>query len=98
MRTSGSLTDVMQQDYYATVTSLIAASAANDPEARRRLYELARYELRRRLASRAKEFGQFDKAKHLRAFEIAIERIEADLSKNPAEREGCETNLVTLAI
>jgi hypothetical protein len=88
----------MQQDYYATVTSLIASSAANNPEARRRVYELARYELRRRLASRAKEFGQFDEAKHLRAFEIAIERIEADLSKYPVEGECCGANLVTAAV
>jgi hypothetical protein len=88
----------MQQDYYATVTSLIASSAANNPEARRRVYELARYELRRRLASRAKEFGQFDEAKHLQAFEIAIERIEADLSKYPVEGECCGANLVTAAV
>jgi hypothetical protein len=88
----------MKQDYYATITSLIAASAANNPEARRRVYELARYELRRRLASRAKEFGQFDEEKHLRAFEIAIERIEADLSKYPAGGECCGANLVTAAV
>jgi hypothetical protein len=71
--------DVMQQDYYAILTSLIAASAANNPEARRRVYELARYELRRRLNSRAKEFSQFGDVEHLRAFEKAIERIEAEL-------------------
>jgi hypothetical protein len=88
----------MQQDYYATLTSLIAASAANNPAARRRVYELARYELRRRLASRAKEFGQFDEAQHLRAFEMAIERIEADLGGNPGEREHNGANLVTAVV
>jgi hypothetical protein len=92
---SGWSMDVMQQDYYAILTSLIAASAANNPEARRRVYELARYELRRRLSSGAKEFGQFDEAQHLRAFETAIERIEADLGGNPAEREHGGANLVT---
>ena len=88
----------MQQDYYAILTSLIAASAANNPEARRRVYELARYELRRRLASRAKEFGQFDEAQHLRAFETAVERIEADLAGSPAEREHCGANHVTAIV
>jgi hypothetical protein len=88
----------MQQDYYAILTSLIAASAANNPAARRRVYELARYELRRRLASRAKEFGQFDEARHLRAFEMAIERIEADLGGNPGEREHNGANLVTAVV
>jgi hypothetical protein len=88
----------MQQDYYAILTSLIAASAANNPEARKRVYELARYELRRRLTSRAKEFGQFDEAEHLRAFETAIERIEADLRGNPAEREHFGANHVTAVV
>jgi len=88
----------MQQDYYSILTSLIAASAANNPEARRRVYELARYELRRRLTSQAKEFGPFDEAQELRAFEIAIARIEADLGGNPAERERCGANLVTAVV
>jgi hypothetical protein len=88
----------MQQDYNAIVTRLIAASAANNPESRRRVYELARYELRRQLASRAKEFGQFDEAQHLRAFEIVIERIEADLGGNLAKGECCGANLVTAVI
>jgi hypothetical protein len=88
----------MQQDYYSILTSLIVASAANNPEARRRVYELARYELRRRLNSRAKEFGQFDEAEHLRAFEKAIERIEVDLRGNPAERQQYGPNLVTAVV
>jgi hypothetical protein len=88
----------MQQDYYTILTSLIAATAANNPEARRRVYELARYELRRRLSSRAIELGQFDEAQHLRAFETAIERIEADLGGNRVEREHYGANLVTAVV
>src|SRR5262249_11855601 len=84
---SGSSTDVMLPDYYAILSTLIAASAANDPEARRRVYTLARSELRRRLASRAKEFGQFDQAPHLRIFETAVARIEAELGGNATERQ-----------
>lgn len=80
------------------LTSLITRSAANNSETRRRVYELARYELRRRLTSRAREFGQFDEAQQLRAFEIAIERIEADLAGNSAERERCRANLVTAVV
>jgi hypothetical protein len=89
---------MQQQDYYAILTSLIAASAANNPEARRRVYQLARYELRRRLTSRAKEFGQFDEAQHMRAFETAVERIEADLRGNAAERQRCGADLVTAVV
>jgi hypothetical protein len=88
----------MQQDYHTILTSLIVASAANNPEARRRVYELARYELRRRLSTRATDFGQFDEAQHLRAFETAIERIEADLGGNPVEREHYGANLVTAVV
>ena len=93
-----SSTKVMQQDYYAILTTLIAASAANNPEARRRVYELARYELRRRLTSRAQEFGQFDEAQHLLAFETAVERIEADFGGNAAEREHYGANHVTAVV
>jgi hypothetical protein len=88
----------MQQDYYAILTSLIAASAANNPEARRTVYELARCELRRRLISRAKEFGEFDRAQHMRAFETAVERIEADLRGNAAQREHRGADLVTAVV
>jgi hypothetical protein len=88
----------MQRDYYTILTTLIAASAANNPEARKRVYELARYELRRRLSSRAKELGQFDEAQQLRAFETAVERIEANLGGNPAEREHYGANLVTAVV
>jgi hypothetical protein len=88
----------MQQNYYAILTSLIAASAAKGPQARRRVYELARYELRRRLTSRAIEFGQFDEGQHWRAFETAIERIESDLGGNPAEHERPAADLVTAVV
>jgi hypothetical protein len=88
----------MQQNYYEILTNLIAASAANNPEARRRVYELARYELRRRLTSQAREFGQFDEAQHLHAFETAVERIEVDLRGHGVEHENSGPDLVTAVV
>lgn len=72
----------MQQDYYSALASIVMASARNNVQLRQTIYELARSKLRQQLHRDAKELGHSERAQQLRALEIAIEQIEADLAEN----------------
>jgi hypothetical protein len=73
----------MQQDYYSALASIIMASARNNAQLRRTIYELARSKLRQQL-HRAQELDPSERALRLRALESAIEKIEAELAENNA--------------
>jgi hypothetical protein len=72
----------MQQDYYSVLASVIMASARDNAQLRRAIYELARSKLRQQLDWQAKELGHLERAQQLLALETAIEQVEADLAKN----------------
>ncbi len=72
----------MQQDYYSVLASVIMASARDNPQLRRMIYELVRSKLRRQLDWETNESGPTERAQQLLALETAIEQIEADLAKN----------------
>lgn len=72
----------MQQDYYFALSNVIMASARDNPELRRKIYELARSKLRRQLDWEGSELSHADKAQQLLALETAIKQIEADLARD----------------
>ncbi len=72
---------LMQQDYYSTLAGIVMASARNNAQLRRAIYELARSKLRQQLQGDAKELAHSEKARQLLALETAIEQIEADLAQ-----------------
>ena len=72
----------MQQDFYFALSSVIMASARDNPELRSKIYNLARSKLRRQLDREAVQSGATDGAQQLQALEIAIKQIEADLAKD----------------
>jgi hypothetical protein len=85
---------VMQQDYYSVLASVIMASARDNAQLRRMIYELARSKLRQQLALETEELSHSERAQQLLALEIAIEQIEADLAKNIRRRTYSGTNIV----
>ena len=84
----------MQQDYYSVLASVIMASARDNAQLRRMIYELARSKLRQQLALETEELSHSERAQQLLALEIAIEQIEADLAKNIRRRTYSGTNIV----
>ena len=76
----------MQQDYYSVLASVIMASARDNAQLRRIVYELARSKLRQQLAWKTEELSLSEKAQQLLALETAIEQVEADLAKNNRRR------------
>ena len=72
----------MQQDFYFALSSVITTSARDNPELRRKIYNLARSKLRRQLDQEAIQLGATDGAQQLQALEIAIKQIEADLARD----------------
>lgn len=72
----------MQQDYYSVLASVIMASAQDNAQLRRTIYELARSKLRQELNWNAEELSHTERAEQLLALETAIEKIEADIAKN----------------
>ena len=72
----------MQQDFYFALSSVIMASARDNPELRSKIYNLARSKLRRQLDREVVQSGATDGAQQLQALEIAIKQIEADLAKD----------------
>ena len=52
---------VMQQDYYSVLASVIMASARDNAQLRRMIYELARSKLRQQLALETEELSHFGK-------------------------------------
>ena len=52
----------MQQDYYSVLASVIMASARDNAQLRRMIYELARSKLRQQLAWETEELGHSERA------------------------------------
>ncbi len=73
---------LMQQDYYSVLSSVVMASARDNPHLRRKIYELARSKLRSQIDWEAENSGESDGKRRLLALETAIERVEADLAGN----------------
>jgi hypothetical protein len=86
---------LMQQHYYSVLADLIMASAPDNPQLRRNIYELARGKLRRRLAWETEAFGQTNRTQQLLALEAAIEQIEADFARNIPPRKSSGANIDT---
>jgi len=85
----------MQQDYYSALSGLIMASARDDPQLRRNIYELARSKLRRRLDWESSALSPTERALQLQALETAIEHVEADLAGNAPRHVHSATNTTT---
>ena len=86
--------NLMQQDYYSVLASVIMASAQDNAPLRRLIYELARSKLRQQLAWQTEELSNSERAQQLLALESAIEQIEADLGKNIRRVTYSGTNIL----
>jgi hypothetical protein len=73
---------LMQQDYYSVLSSVVMASARDNPRLRGTIYELARSKLRGQIDREAEKSGKSDGEQRLQALETAIRQIEADLAGN----------------
>lgn len=85
----------MQHDYYSALAGIVMASARNNAQLRRTIYELARSKLRQQLQRDAKELAHSEKAQELLALETAIERIEADLAEGDRGKTYSEAKVLT---
>jgi hypothetical protein len=72
----------MQQDYYSVLARAIVATAQDDTQLRRMVYELARTKLRRQLLLQFKNVSRPQMNHHLRELETAIEQLESDAAQN----------------
>ena len=72
---------LMQQDYYFVLSSLIMASARDNPELRSKIYNLRAASCVANSIGKQKTRAQPTGTRRLLALEIAIEQIEADLAK-----------------
>jgi hypothetical protein len=72
----------MPQDYYSVLARAIVATAQDDTQLRRMVYELARTKLRRQLLLQFKNVSRPQMNHHLRELEIAIEQLETDAAHN----------------
>ena len=84
----------MQQDYYSALTSMITASARQNPRLRYMIYDVARSKLRQRDGVTGK-YGHADSEQKSRELEAAIERIEADLASGVSKANLAGADLVT---
>jgi hypothetical protein len=73
--------NLTQQDYYSALAPIVMASARNNAQLRRKIYELARSKLRQQL-QRDANVGHSERARQLMALEAAIDEIEANLAEN----------------
>ncbi len=72
---------MLQQDYYFALVRVVMASARNNPELRRTIYDLARQKLRGQVSREISESDDPDGSERLQALERAIEQIETDLKR-----------------
>ena len=72
----------MQEDYYSVLTRMIAATAKDDAQLRRMVYELARNKLRRQLHLQYQHLHRPEMEDQLIELEAAIARIEADAAQD----------------
>lgn len=84
----------MQQDYYSALAGIIMASARNNAQLRRTIYELARSKLRQQLRRQAEALSPSERTHELQALEAAIEQIEADLEENVNRQTHSRANLL----
>jgi hypothetical protein len=69
-----------QQDYYEALARIVMATAQDSAQMREAIYELARKRLREQLSRQVETLSHSERAQQLAALEIAIERIENDVS------------------
>jgi hypothetical protein len=73
---------MMQEDYYSVLARMIAATAQDESQLRRMVYELARNKLRRQLYLQYQHLRRPDMEDQLIELETAITQIESDAAQD----------------